>query len=74
MKILSWNYRGLAQSFTIRSLRAMVRKSNPDILFLSETKTTTIVALSILHKLGFFWLVQANPSGSRDGLLLAWKN
>jgi hypothetical protein len=51
----------------------MIRKSNHDILFLSQTKTAQNIVCSILHKLGFSLLVQAPPSSSRDGLLLAWK-
>jgi exonuclease III len=74
MKILSWNCRGLAQPSTIRSLRAMIRKSNLDIIFLSETKIDPTTACSILHQLGFVLLVQAPPSSSRRGLLLAWKS
>jgi hypothetical protein len=71
MKILTC--RGLAQSFTIRSLRATLRKNNPDILFLSEIKTVSTVASSILHKLGFTMLIQAPLSSSGGGFLLAWK-
>jgi len=73
MKILSWNCRGLAQSSTIRSLRAMIRKSFLDIIFLSETKFAPHIVSSILTPLGFTLVAQAPPSGSRGGLLLAWK-
>lgn len=73
MKILSRNRRGLAQPSTIHSLRAIIRKTNPDMLFLSETKTASHHVSSILHQLGFSMLVQAPPSSSRGGLLLAWE-
>jgi len=73
MKILSWICRGLANSSTIRSLMAIIRQNHPDIIFLSETKTAPNIASSILHQLGFTLLVQAPPSQSRGGLLLAWK-
>jgi exonuclease III len=43
MKILAWNRRGLTRASAIRSLRVKVRKFSPDILFLSETKTTVVV-------------------------------
>jgi hypothetical protein len=69
-KILSWNCRGLAQPSTIRSLRAMIRKNNLDIIFLSAST----IASSLMLKLGFNMLVQAPPSSSRGGLLIAWKN
>jgi hypothetical protein len=70
MIILSWNCRGLAQASTIRALRAMIRRNHPDIIFLSETKTN--LACSILLQLGYSLSIQAPPSGSRGGLLIAW--
>lgn len=73
MKILSWNCRGLAQSSSIRSLQAMIRKSVPDIIFLSETKFAYHVVSSILTPLGFTLVAQAPPSSSRGCLLLASK-
>jgi hypothetical protein len=73
-KIFSWNCRGLSQSSKIRSLRALIRKNNLDIIFLSETKTASSIASSLMHQLGFNMFVQAPPSNSRGGLLLAWKN
>jgi exonuclease III len=73
MKILSWNCRGLAQSSTIRSLRAMIRKSVLDIIFLPETKSAHHVVSFILTPLGFTLVAQAPPSSSRGGILLAWK-
>jgi exonuclease III len=73
MIALSWNCRGLVQASTIRSLRALIRNHNPDILFLSETKTAPFVSTPILHQLGFTSLLHVPPSGSKGGLLLAWK-
>jgi hypothetical protein len=70
MILLSWNYKGLAQSSTICALRAIIRSNHPDIIFLSETKTN--LASSILFQLGYSLFVQAPSSGSRGGLLLAW--
>jgi len=74
MITLSWNCRGLAQSSTVRSLRAIIRKHNPDVIFLTETKTTSHLASPILNQLGFVHMLQAPPSGSKGGLPLAWKN
>jgi hypothetical protein len=74
MKILSWNCRGLANTSTISSLRAIIRHNHPDVIFLSETKTAPDIASSILHQLDFSLLVQAPPSQTRGGLLLAWNS
>jgi exonuclease III len=57
MKILTWNFRGLAQPYTIRSLKAIIRKNNPNILFLSETMIVSHIASSILHQLGLSMLI-----------------
>jgi len=73
MITLSWNCRGLAQASTICILRALIRKHNPDILFLSETKALPLVSTPILRQLGFSLMVHAPPSGSKGGLLLAWR-
>jgi exonuclease III len=72
MITLSWNCRGLAQATTILSLRALIRKHHPDILFLSETKASPSVSTIILRQLGFSLMIHAPPSGSKGGLLLAW--
>jgi exonuclease III len=73
MITLSWNCRGLAQATTIRSLRVLIRKHHPDNLFLSETKALPSVSTPILRKLDFSLMVHAPPSGSKGGLLLAWR-
>jgi exonuclease III len=74
MKFLSWNCRGLANISTIRSLRAIIRLNNPDVIFLSETKTAATITTSIMLQLGFTHLVQAPPPFFRGGILLAWKH
>jgi hypothetical protein len=42
MKILSWNCRGLSRPSAVRSLRALIRENSPEILFLSETKSSPL--------------------------------
>ena len=74
MKILAWNCRGLTRASAIRSLRGKIRHHSPNILFLSETKTQTAHATLILNSLGFFLMSHAPPTGSRGGLLLAWRH
>jgi ribonuclease HI len=74
MKILSWNCRGLSRASAIRSLRGKIRTHSPDVLFLSETKLQPSHASVILNSLGFFMMSHAPPSGSKGGLLLAWRH
>ncbi|GLT45839.1 hypothetical protein SLA2020_196420 [Shorea laevis] len=73
MKLLSWNCRGLSRPSAICSLQVLIRDANPDVLFLSETKTDPPQASVILNRLGFYLLSQVAPSGSKGGLLLAWR-
>ena len=38
MKCIAWNYRGLGNPRTIRAFRELIRKEDPHVIFLSETK------------------------------------
>jgi hypothetical protein len=73
MKLLSWNCRGLSCPSAIRSLRALIRNASPDVIFLSETKSSTPRVSSILNRLGFYLLFQCAASGASGGLVLAWR-
>jgi hypothetical protein len=73
MKILSWNCRGLSRPTAVRSLRLLIRENSPEILFLSETKSSPLQVSSILNSLGFFLICQVAPVGSRGGLALTWR-
>jgi hypothetical protein len=73
MKILSWNCRGLSRPAAVRSLRMLIRDSSPNLLFLSETKSSPSHVTSILNRLGFYSLTQVPPLGSKGGLVLSWR-
>ena len=38
MRLLSWNYQGLGNLWTIQSLHKLVREQAPDVCFLMETR------------------------------------
>ena len=40
MKLFSWNCRGIYNASTVRALKAQIKGSRPDLIFLFETKTT----------------------------------
>ncbi|XP_059450878.1 uncharacterized protein LOC132181647 [Corylus avellana] len=73
MKILSWNCRGISRPAAVRGLRALIRANSPDVLFLSETKTSPSQVSSILNRLGFYLMTQVASIGSSGGLVLAWR-
>ncbi|KAG7967634.1 hypothetical protein I3843_08G108700 [Carya illinoinensis] len=73
MKTLVWNCRGLARPKAIRSIRANIRKYNPDIIFLLETMVPDIHTHSIVTSLGFHNFVNYPPLGKNGGLLLIWR-
>jgi hypothetical protein len=74
MRFLAWNCRGLSRASAVRSLRGKIRNHSPDVLFLSETKMHPNNAVVILNSLGYFHMLHAPPSGSKGGLLLAWRH
>ncbi|KAA3453657.1 reverse transcriptase [Gossypium australe] len=73
MKILSWNVRGLGQPRTVRRLKNKLRRIQPQILFLMETKVTSKRMESIRRKCGFLNGIDVAATGTRGGLSLGWK-
>jgi hypothetical protein len=72
MKILSWNCRGLSRPAVVLTLRRLIRDQSPDVLFLSETKSSPSQVSAALNRLGFFLMTQVAASGSSGGLVLTW--
>jgi exonuclease III len=73
MRILAWNCRGLARSSTVRALKGIIRDSDPDCLFLSETKIKEHRVKRILNSLGFSNIICVDPIGQAGGISLNWK-
>ncbi|KAK9287748.1 hypothetical protein L1049_016188 [Liquidambar formosana] len=73
MNLLAWNCRGLARPAAIRSLLALVHDTQPDVVFLAETKITDATVKKMLYTLGFLFLVSVPPVNTAGGLCLAWR-
>jgi hypothetical protein len=73
MWILAWNCRGLACSSVVRALKGVIRDSDPDCLFLSETKIEEHRVKRILNSLGFSNIICVDPIGQVGGISLSWK-
>ncbi len=73
MSLLSWNCRRLAQPAAVRSLRAMVRKYNPNCVFIQETKVDLNKMIYVIEGLGFLKHCVVLVVGCAGGLILGWK-
>lgn len=67
-----WNYHGLNKVVAIRALRAILRKHNPEFIYLSETKLCIVDR--ILNDLGFFHFVSCPPKGTKVSMIFTWKS
>ncbi|KAL0402196.1 UNVERIFIED_CONTAM: hypothetical protein Slati_4249500 [Sesamum latifolium] len=71
MSCLVWNCQGLGGPWTIRHLRDLVRKHNPLLVFLIETKCNAKKLESVKRPLEMYG-VNVNSKGKSGGLGLLW--
>ena len=70
MSILAWNHRGVGTASTNRAIRELICESNPEVVFLSETKSKTPRLGKINSKLKFVDFQCVEPSGRSGDLAL----
>lgn len=75
MKLLSWNSRslGIGNPCEIRSLRELLQREDPDLVFLQETKVRAPYFSFRKLNLGFRNGFVVNCVGKSGGLVLLWK-
>ena len=73
MIAISWNYQGVGSALTVRVLKGLCRKYDPDFVFLMETKNKDKKMESIRRKVGMEEGVYVEPKGVGGGLTLWWK-
>ncbi|TYG79802.1 hypothetical protein ES288_D02G166300v1 [Gossypium darwinii] len=73
MNIVAWNCRGLGQQHSVRALRDVYQKHNPDIIFLSETKQRGSKLEKLRNRLGYVYSKYADPTGTAGGLSWWWR-
>ena len=74
MKILDWNCQGICNDSTIRALKAQIKGTRLDILFLSETKAKVGHMEYVKSSLKFDHFVVVEAKGKAGGLCMLWKD
>ena len=72
MRTLAWNCRGAGRAPIVRGLRELIRESNLEIVFLSETKSRSPRINKIKSRLKFANYYCVEPVGRAGGLALFW--
>ena len=73
MKLASFNCRGLGNGPAVRGLLDLIKKVDPDILFLCETKLDDGRMQWLRWKTGLTNLVVKDCAGQSGGLALFWR-
>ncbi len=70
MKILLWNYRGVHKTPTVRALKALIRSEGLDIIFVAETKSSSLKLEKVKSSMGFASLFCVDAIGKAGGLAI----
>ena len=73
MSLLSWNYRGLGNHWTIQALKRAIKIEEPDLVFLMETKLLEDAMKGKKYEVGFTQGLIVPSEGRSGGLALLWK-
>ena len=74
MRLLSWNYQGLGNPWTGRSLSKIVREKAPRVCFLMETRLDKEGFEKLYDNLPFPNRIIAKNPDSGGGIALIWKS
>lgn len=78
MRCISWNCRGLGNPLAVRALSRLIKKENPQLVFLMETKQSEMEFETTKKKVGFEYGLAAGCDergrGRAGGVALLWRN
>ena len=75
MRILGWNYWGICNASTTRALKAQIRKTKLDIIFLCETKENVDHMELMKGNIHFFFYKEVvEAKGRAKWFCLPWRS
>jgi len=74
MSLISWNYRGLGNPWTVKDLQKLVEQQEPILVFLIGTKLNKEKAKKVRDQCNFKFIWVVPSEGRRGGLALFWKD
>ena len=73
MNIMSWNCRGLGNPWTVQALKRVIKKEDPSLVFLMETKLIMEKMKNVQREIGWSQGIVVASEGRSGGLALLWK-
>lgn len=70
MKILAWNMEGFGNKYTRQHVRELIKANDPDIIFLSETKSMNSKMVRYTYTYNYMSYLYVNPIGASGGLFM----
>ena len=74
MNIMSWNCRGLGNPWTVQALKRVIKKEDPSLVFLMETKLIVEEMKNVQREIGWSQGIVVASEGRSGGLALLWKS
>ena len=74
MSIMSWNCRGLGNPWAVQALKRPIKREDPSLVFLMETKLEVDEMKGVQHEIGLVQGIAVSSIGRSGGLALLWKS
>uniref|UniRef100_A0A803PC75 Endonuclease/exonuclease/phosphatase domain-containing protein n=1 Tax=Cannabis sativa TaxID=3483 RepID=A0A803PC75_CANSA len=74
MKILLWNVQRMGNPWTVRTLKSLVTRWTPELVFTSDSRLKKVRVGALRVSLGFVGCFMVEAQGKSGGLILLWSN